>query len=131
MLGIHNETAYYLLYNGILGDIDPKGGNALTSRVLRQLPKHKGKKVIYGEMSMLEASVLRSEEITFKHIPIRHQGAHQPPSQPSPKSKIRFGGRSYPLGEIMFTLKKYQTETLDLLRQFLEEARFGNHARGI
>jgi len=28
----------------------------------------------------------------------------------------------------MFTLKKYQTETLDLLRQFLEEARFGNHA---
>ena len=28
----------------------------------------------------------------------------------------------------MFTLKKYQTETLDILRQFLEEARFGNHA---
>ncbi len=28
----------------------------------------------------------------------------------------------------MFTLKKYQTETLDLLRQFLEEARFGDHA---
>lgn len=28
----------------------------------------------------------------------------------------------------MFTLKQYQTETLDLLRQFLEEARFGNHA---
>ncbi len=28
----------------------------------------------------------------------------------------------------MFTLKKYQTDTLTLLRQFLEEARFGNHA---
>jgi adenine-specific DNA-methyltransferase len=69
LLGVYNETAYYLLYNGILGDIDPKGGNVLTSRVLRQLPKHKGKKVIYGEMSMLEESVLRSEEITFKHIP--------------------------------------------------------------
>lgn len=69
LLGIHNETAYYLLYNGILGDTDPKGGNVLTSRVLRQLPKHKGKKVIYGEMSMLEANVLRDEEITFKHIP--------------------------------------------------------------
>lgn len=69
LLGVHNETAYYLLYNGILGDIDLKGGNVLTSRVLRQLPKHKGKKVIYGEMSMLEESVLRSEEITFKHIP--------------------------------------------------------------
>ena len=69
MLGVHNETAYYLLYNGILGDIDPKGGNVLTSSVLRQLPKHKGKKVIYGEMSMLEEGVLRKEEITFKHIP--------------------------------------------------------------
>ena len=47
----------------------PKGGNVLTSRVLRQLPKHKGKKVIYGEMSMLEESILQKEEITFKHIP--------------------------------------------------------------
>ncbi|HMN00771.1 MAG TPA: DEAD/DEAH box helicase family protein [Anaerolineales bacterium] len=27
----------------------------------------------------------------------------------------------------MFTLKKYQNDTLDFLRQFLEEARFGNH----
>jgi adenine-specific DNA-methyltransferase len=69
LLGLHNETAYYLLYNGILGDTDPKGGNILTSRVLRQLPKHKGKKVIYGEMSMLEESILRQDEITFKHIP--------------------------------------------------------------
>ena len=69
LLGVHNETAYYLLYNGILGDTDPKGGNVLTSRVLRQLPKHKGKKVIYGEMSMLEESILQKEEITFKHIP--------------------------------------------------------------
>ena len=69
LLGIYNETAYYLLYNGILGDIDPKGGNVLTPRVLHQLAKHKGKKVICGEMSMLEESVLRNEEITFKHIP--------------------------------------------------------------
>ena len=28
----------------------------------------------------------------------------------------------------MLTLKKYQDDTLDFLRQFLEEARFGNHA---
>src|SRR6266487_1232366 len=28
----------------------------------------------------------------------------------------------------MLTLKKYQTDTLDVLREFLEEARFGNHA---
>ncbi|MEW6084025.1 MAG: site-specific DNA-methyltransferase [Chloroflexota bacterium] len=69
LLGIHNETAYYLLYNGILGDTDPKGGNVLTPKILRQLSKHKGKKIIYGEMSMLEESVLQKEEITFKHIP--------------------------------------------------------------
>ncbi len=69
LLGVHNETAYYLLYNGILGDTDPKGGNVLIPKILRQLPKHKGKKVIYGEMSMLEESVLQKEEITFKHIP--------------------------------------------------------------
>jgi len=69
LIGIHNKTAYYLLYNGILGDTDPKGGNVLTPRVLRRLLKYKGKKVIYGEMSMLEESILRNEEITFKHIP--------------------------------------------------------------
>ncbi|MER2599414.1 MAG: site-specific DNA-methyltransferase [Caldilineales bacterium] len=69
LLGVHNETAYYLLYNGILGDKTPEGGNVLTTRVLRELPKHKGKKIIYGEMSMLDETILQKQEITFKHIP--------------------------------------------------------------
>lgn len=69
LLGIHNETAFYLLYNGILGDQTPEGGNVLTARVLRELPKHKGKKVIYGEMCMLDEATLQKQEITFKHIP--------------------------------------------------------------
>ncbi len=69
LLGVYNQTAYYLLYNGILGDIDPKGGNVLTAGVLRQLPKHKGKKIIYGEMCMLDEAALQKQEITFKHIP--------------------------------------------------------------
>lgn len=69
LLGVHNETAFYLLYNGILGDKTPAGGNVLTARVLRELPKHKGKKVIYGEMSMLDEAILQKQEITFKHIP--------------------------------------------------------------
>jgi adenine-specific DNA-methyltransferase len=69
LLGVHNETAFYLLYNGILGDKTPAGGNVLTARVLRELPKHKGRKVIYGEMSMLDESILQKQEITFKHIP--------------------------------------------------------------
>lgn len=69
LLGVHGETAFYLLYNGILGDKTPTGGNVLTARVLRELPKHKGKKVIYGEMSMLDEAILQKQEITFKHIP--------------------------------------------------------------
>jgi len=69
LLGVHNETAFFLLYNGILGDKTPAGGNVLTARVLRELPKHKGKKVIYGEMSMLDEAILQKQEITFKHIP--------------------------------------------------------------
>ena len=69
LLSVHGETAFYLLYNGILGDKTPEGGNVLTERVVRELPKHKGKKVIYGEMCMLDEATLQKQEITFKHIP--------------------------------------------------------------
>jgi len=69
LLGMHNGTAYYLLYNGILGDRRPQGGNVLTGSVLTELPKHIGPKVIYGESSRLGASRLHKEEITFKQIP--------------------------------------------------------------
>jgi adenine-specific DNA-methyltransferase len=34
LLGVHNGTAYYLLYNGILGDKTLSGGNMLTMKVL-------------------------------------------------------------------------------------------------
>jgi adenine-specific DNA-methyltransferase len=69
LLGIHNGVAYYLLFNGILGDKRPDGGNVLTSIVLRDLPKHDGPKVIYGEMSRLGAERLKALGITFKQIP--------------------------------------------------------------
>jgi len=69
MLGVHNGTAYYLLYNGILGDRRPDGGNVLTSRTLKELPPHEGKKIIYGELSRLGAERLRNEGISFKQIP--------------------------------------------------------------
>lgn len=69
LLGVQGETAFYLLYNGILGDKTPEGGNVLTIRTLRELPTHEGKKVIYGEMSMLDEATLQKQEITFKHIP--------------------------------------------------------------
>ena len=69
LLGIHNETAYYLLFNGILGDKRPDGGNVLTSKVLKSLPSCEGPKVIYGETTRLGTERLRSEGIIFKQIP--------------------------------------------------------------
>lgn len=69
MLGIHNETAYYLLYNGILGDKKVDGGNVLTSRILESLPEYEGKKVIYGEACRFKDSRLKAENIIFKQTP--------------------------------------------------------------
>lgn len=69
LLGIHDGTAYYLLYNGILRDRRPQGGNVLTRAVLDFLPLHDGKKIIYGETSRLGPARLDAEQITFKQIP--------------------------------------------------------------
>lgn len=69
LLGIHDGTAYYLLYNGILGDRRPQSGNVLTQTVLDGLPKHPGKRVIYGETSRFGAGRLAAEGIAFKQIP--------------------------------------------------------------
>ncbi|TGE33358.1 site-specific DNA-methyltransferase [Desulfosporosinus sp. Sb-LF] len=68
-LGTHNGTAYYLLYNGILGDKRPDGGNVLTSKVLSNLPSHDGPKVIYGETSRLGQARLKDLNIIFKQTP--------------------------------------------------------------
>ena len=69
LLGNHNETAYYLLYNGILGDKRPDGGNVLTRKTLSELPAHNGPKVIYGESSRLSAATLKQLGIVFKQPP--------------------------------------------------------------
>lgn len=69
LLGVHDNTAYYLLYNGILGDKRTDGGNVLTSKVLRELPPFDGPKVIYGESSRLGSSRLKKENIVFKQTP--------------------------------------------------------------
>jgi adenine-specific DNA-methyltransferase len=69
LLGIHNGTAYYLLYNGILRDRRPQSGNVLTRAVLDFLPLHDGKKIIYCETSRLGQARLDAEQITFKQIP--------------------------------------------------------------
>ncbi len=69
LLGVHHDVAYYLLYNGVLGDRRPAGGNVLTRSVLAELPPFAGPKVIYGESCRLSGETLRALGITFKQIP--------------------------------------------------------------
>ncbi|RYU60802.1 site-specific DNA-methyltransferase [Methylolobus aquaticus] len=68
LLGIHDDRAIYLLYNGILKDRTPAGGNVLTSAVYAALPPHDGPKVIYAAANRLGARTAR-EGIVFKQIP--------------------------------------------------------------
>lgn len=72
LLGAYQGTGYYLLYNGILGDRRPQGGNVLTSKVLAYLDAecpHDGPRVIYGEKTLLGEARLREAGIVFKQIP--------------------------------------------------------------
>ncbi|MBN1460005.1 MAG: site-specific DNA-methyltransferase [Armatimonadetes bacterium] len=72
LLGVHSGVAIYLLFNGIMGDRRPGGGNVLTSAVLRALPRAPdgvGSRVIYGEGCRLGPARLKREGIIFKQIP--------------------------------------------------------------
>ena len=71
-IGEYEGVAYYLLYNGILGDRRPNGGNVLTSQVfayLNSVYPHTGKKVIFGEASRIGEAKLNALGISFKQIP--------------------------------------------------------------
>lgn len=71
-IGEHEGVAYYLLYNGILGDRRPNGGNVLTNPVLAYLDglhQTPSKKVIFGEASRIGDAKLSMLNITFKQIP--------------------------------------------------------------
>lgn len=74
LLGIHDNTAYYLLFNGILKDKSVQGGNVLTSKILERLPKHDGPKVIYGERCLFSPARLKQLDMTFKHTPYDIKG---------------------------------------------------------
>ena len=72
LLGVHEGTACYLLYNGILGDRRPQGGNVLTGPLLASLDalaRHAGPRVVYGESSRLSPARLKALGVTFKQIP--------------------------------------------------------------
>mgnify|MGYP001351616162 CR=1 FL=1 len=73
---LRSRTAYYLLFNGILGDKRPASGNALTSAVLDALlALHAGTAhpeaplVVYGEACRLGPARLAQARVVFKHIP--------------------------------------------------------------
>jgi len=73
VLGVNNGAAYVLLYNGVLGDRRPDGGNVLTTAVWneirRLLPRDRREAVIYGEACRFSSARLRDLGITFKQIP--------------------------------------------------------------
>ena len=69
LIGINDGVAYYLLYNGILGDKRPNGGNVLTKKVLAFLPPYEGTRIIYGESSRLQADTLKEMGIIFRQTP--------------------------------------------------------------
>ncbi len=74
LLGVHKGRAVCLLYNGILKDRSPEGGNALTHESLALLREAAAgrsfeRMVVYGTSRRLSPARLQREGITFKQIP--------------------------------------------------------------
>jgi hypothetical protein len=85
LLGEHDSKAVYLLFNGVMGDKSPSGGNVLTNGILKRLPEPARRsetaatdrrsetdattKVIYGEGCRLGEARLKREGIVFKQVP--------------------------------------------------------------
>lgn len=74
VLGTGAERAVALLYNGVLGDRRPQGGNVLTRQTLAIIREHlprdfDGELVVYGERSALTAPSLIRERIVFRQTP--------------------------------------------------------------
>lgn len=79
VLGAHGGRVLALLYNGILGDKRPDGGNVLTRATLA-LIREEAKRLhpdlpadasltVYGEQSRLSPATLERERITFRQTP--------------------------------------------------------------
>ena len=76
-LGIHDGSAHALLYNGVLGDKRPRGGNVQTRATLAVIREEiakvnadfEGPLTVYGEQSRLTPATLDHERITFRQTP--------------------------------------------------------------
>jgi len=74
LLGVRDDRAVALLYNGVLGDKRPAGGNVLTRQTLaiirEGLPTDfDGELIVYGERSALTPATLARERIAFRQTP--------------------------------------------------------------
>ena len=74
LLGVHQGRAVCLLYNGILKDRSPGGGNALTQETLSLLreacaAQSVERLAVYGTSQRLSPARLKREGVTFKQIP--------------------------------------------------------------
>ncbi|WP_233491893.1 DNA methyltransferase [Nioella nitratireducens] len=77
LLGVHGERAVALLYNGILKDRSPGGGNVLTRAVLGLIredlatvaPGCAGDLVVYGAACRLSEATLKEQSILFRQTP--------------------------------------------------------------
>lgn len=72
-LGAHEGRGVGLLYNGVLGDKRPQGGNVLTRSTLALIRaaagSFDGPITVYGEASRLGPDALKAERIAFKQTP--------------------------------------------------------------
>jgi site-specific DNA-methyltransferase (adenine-specific)/adenine-specific DNA-methyltransferase len=68
-LGAHRGLGVYLLYNGILEDKSPDGGNVLTRATLAQLPPFDGPRVVYCAGCRLGRERLQTERLIVRQIP--------------------------------------------------------------
>ena len=74
VLGVHDNWLHALLYNGVLADKRPQGGNVLTRTTLALIRGNApdgfdGPMTIYGEQTRLSVATLERERITFKQTP--------------------------------------------------------------
>ncbi|HRP24450.1 site-specific DNA-methyltransferase [Thauera sp.] len=88
LLGVHEGRAYFLLFNGVLGDRRPQGGNVLTSAVAALLDEAAAgaavaagtPRVVFGEACRLSEIRRRALGIDFRQIPYDIRARQEAPA---------------------------------------------------
>jgi adenine-specific DNA-methyltransferase len=88
LLGVHEGRAYFLLFNGVLGDRRPQGGNVLTSAVAALLDEAAADagvvagtpRVVFGEACRLSELRRRALGIDFRQIPYDIRARQEAPA---------------------------------------------------